>query len=134
MSIISSEERPLDYLPKIENHIAALKSFNKLKQQIFGNTIISGWQTTLKEFYNLYNNIENISKPPKVHILVTHVEEFLIKYAGNKGLGFYSEQTGETIHQKFEQVFDKYKIKNIDSEQYGLRLRRAVVEFSSTHI
>ena len=67
-------------------------------------------------------------------MLIAHSSEFLDKYGNHKGLGFYSEQTGETIHRNFELFFDKYRIKNIHSEKYGIHLKKAVVEFGSVHI
>ena len=89
----------------------------------------------MDEFKNIYLELENITVPPKVHILFNHVEEYISKFGiDQKGLGFYSEQTGESVHQKFEQTFSKYKIENTNAENYGLRLRKIVVEFSSLHI
>ena len=46
----------------------------------------------------------------------------------------FSEQTGEAIHKTFEYIFEKYKMKNIHSEKYGEQLKKAVVDFSSTHV
>ena len=37
-----------------------------------------------------------------MHILACHVKQFLQKFGKGKGLGFYSEQTGETVHEKFK--------------------------------
>ena len=76
----------------------------------------------------------NITKPLKVHMLLAHCTEFLEKYGSNKGLGFYSEQTGESIPGNFKAIFDKYKLKNIHSENYGKHLDKAVIEFGSVHI
>ena len=101
---------------------------------MFGTTLLQGWENTLSEFKRAYQNILNISRPPKIHILLSHCDEFLKLYGQGKGLGFFSEQTGEAIHKKFEPIFDKYKMKNKHSEQYGPRLRKAVVEFSSLHV
>ena len=56
------------------------------------------------------------------------------KYGKEEGLGFFSKQTGESIHQKFKPIFQRYKIKNTDSEKYGSHLLDAVVAFSSFNI
>ena len=79
-------------------------------------------------------NIPNTSRPPKIHTLLSHCDEFLKIYGQRKGLGFFSEQTGGAIHKKFEPIFDKYKMKNKHSELYRPRLRKAVVELSSLHV
>ena len=84
----------------------------------------------MNKFSHAYQNIPNINSPLKVHVLLAHLCEFIEKYSNGKGLGFYSKQTGEAIHQKFEPVLNKYQIKNIFSEQYGQRLLKAVIEFS----
>ena len=101
---------------------------------MFGTQLETGWKKSFKDFIYAYQQIPNITKPLKVHILIAHLGEYIEKYGNNKGLGFYSEQTGEAVHQKFETIFAKYCIKNIYSEQYGQNLLKAVVEFSSSHI
>ena len=134
MNNIAADDKLFYNLPNIKTHITALKIFNNLRIQMFGMTLHHGWKNTLAEFEQSYKKIPNISKPPKIHILLCHCCQFLKLYGQNKGLGFYSEQTGETVHSKFESIFSKYKIKNIHSEKYGNRLRKAVVDFSSIHV
>lgn len=121
-------------LPGAETHIEALCKFNVFRKLAFGNNLQTGWKESLNEFEGIYKRIPFITKPLKIHILVAHCSEFLERYGNDKGLGFYSEQTGETIHKKFEPIFNKYKIKNIHSEKYGIHLEKAVVEFGSGHI
>ena len=134
LSRINPSVPPFLNILEIKKHANALEKFNKLRIEIFGMNINDNWQEALMNFKYAYNEIPNITKPLKLHILFNHVEEFILKYGSGKGLGFYSEQTGESIHQKFAQLFNKYKMKNIESEQYGPRLKKAVVEFSSTRI
>ena len=131
---ITTEYELLSNLTGIKHHIKALKIFNNIRIQMFGTTLIQGWEETLSGFNKAYQSIPNITKPPKIHILLSHCAQFLKLYGQGKGLGFFLEQTGEAVHQKFESIFDKYKIKNIHSEQYGQRQRKAVVDFSSTHV
>ena len=131
---ISSLDIPDSIASNIQTHIAALKKFNEVKTKYL-ELNLHLWKKTLDEFKNIYLELENITVPPKVHILFNHVEEYISKFGiDQKGLGFYSEQTGESVHQKFEQTFSKYKIENTNAENYGLRLRKVVVEFSSLHI
>ena len=129
--ITNDEISCLVNLPEIKPHIEAIRNFNTLRKKAFGQQLESGWKIALDKFNISYKNIPNITKPLKVHILLAHLQEFIEKYGKNKGLGFYSEQTGEAVHQKFEKIFGKYFIKNIISEQYGKHLHKAVVEFSS---
>lgn len=121
-------------LPGAETQIEALRKFNVFRTLAFGNTIQPGWKDSLNEFDSAYKNISSISKPLKIHMLLAHSTEFIEKYSNDKGLGFYSEQTGEAIHRNFEAIFIKYKIKNIHSANYGKNLKKAVIEFGSVHI
>ena len=81
-----------------------------------------------------YGRIPGISNPLKMHILSAHCKTFISLYGKGKGLGFYSEQTGEAIHKKFDTTFGKYRMKNIKADDYGNYLLRAVIDFSSMHI
>ena len=92
------------------------------------------WKQALKDFQDAYLLIPHISLPSKVHIVFAHLDEFIEKYGDTKGLGFYSEQTGESVHKRFQDIFDKYKLKNIYADTYGKHLFKAVVEFSSVRI
>ena len=134
MNRISTSDTPLSNLSGVENHITAIKAFNEVRNNVFGTELKSGWKESLKNFRKSYSTIKNISRPLKVHILSCHVEDFVNEYSNGKGLGFYSEQTGESIHAKFEPCFNNYKMKNKDSLKYGKRLMNAVVEFSSMHV
>ena len=134
MKKITFEDELLSNITEIKHHIKAITIFNNLRIQMFGTTLQQGWEKTMSEFNKAYQSIPGITKPLKIHILLSHCTDFLKLYGQGKGLGFFSEQTGEAVHQKFEPIFDKYKMKNIHSEQYGQRLRKAVVEFSSTHV
>lgn len=75
-----------------------------------------------------------VSITPKLHILLDHLRESLDFLDDNVGLGFWSEQAGESIHHEFVQIWNKYKVKSPNNPSYGPRLKRTVVEFSSTHI
>ena len=134
MNKIESDCTQLSYLPGTKYHIGALKKLNNLRKQVFGTELGVTWQMSLREFEVAYTKIPNITKPLKVHVLLAHCKEFIDKYGKGKGLGFFSEQTGESIHQKFKPIFQRYKIINTDSEKYGSHLLDAVVAFSSFNI
>ena len=134
MNKIESDCTQLSYLPSTRYHIDAMKKLNNVRKQVFGTELGSTWKTSLREFEVAYRNIPNITKPLKVHVLLAHCKEFIVRYGKGKGLGFFSEQTGESIHQKFKPIFERYKIKNTDSEKYGSHLLDAVVAFSSLNI
>ena len=132
--IDSGEECCLSKLSDIECHIEPIKQFNNVRKKVFGNNLEAGWKKAIRDFSYAYKQIPNITKPLKVHIVIAHVCDFIEKYGNGRGLGFYSVQTGEALHHKFETIFDKYYIKNIYSKKYGQNLYKAVVKFSSFHL
>ena len=132
--IDNSEETILSGLSGVVHHVKAIKDLNTVRMKVFGNNLVSGWKKSLQDFEFSYKKIPDITKPLKVHVLTAHVSDFIEQYGKSKALGFYSEQTGEAVHQKFESIFSKYAIKNIYCDKYGQNLYKAVVEFSSSHI
>ena len=132
--IDSDEGLYLANIPEFEHHIQSIKEFNTLRKKAFGAQLKPGWKISLEKFDISYRKIPNITKPLKVHIILAHLSEFIEQYGENKGLGLFSEQTGEAVHQNFDIFFAKYCIKTIYADQYGQHLHKAVVEFSSSHI
>ena len=132
--IDSGEECCLSKLTDIECHIESIKQFNNVRKKVFGNKLEACWKEAIRDFSYAYKQILNITKPLKVHIGIAHICDFIEKYDNGRGLGFYSEEAGEALHQKFETIFSKYRIKNIYSEKYGQKHYKAVVEFSSIQL
>lgn len=77
------------------------------------------------------HEIEDISVTLKIHVLKTHIMECLQFIKHNDGLGYWSEQSGESLHREFSQTWERYKINTIEDELYLEKLFTAVVEFSS---
>ena len=69
---------------------------------------------------------------PKLHALVYHVGEFCL--LTGRGVGPWSEQTGESIHHDFSKTWEKCKIKDIDHPLYGEQLLKAVIMYNSQHL
>ena len=61
-------------------------------------------------------------------------ETLELHYLNEIGLGICSEQAGESIHCIFLKFWDNYKMNNMYDPAYEVRLKRAVVEFSSHHL
>ena len=90
--------------------------------KVFGNNLVSGWKKSLQDFEFSHKKIPDITKPLKVHVLTAHVSEFNEQYGKSKALGFYSEQTGEAVHQKFESkvpVFSFFSIRSYNTITCG---------------
>lgn len=122
-----------DYL-QIKPHVNALQKFNILRKSVFGNTVSPDWHESYINFCAFFQEIPNITKPLKVHIVFAHLPFFINNFSKGRDLGYFSEQTGESIHQKFNPICERYKLKNIESEKYGNHLLRSVIDFSSSNI
>ena len=69
----------------------------------------------------------SVSVTPKVHAVFYHIEEFCS--LTKMGLGPWSEQASESVHQEFTKCWGKYKVKNTDHPMYGQKLLEAVQMF-----
>ena len=105
-----------------------------MRKKIFGMHLQRGWKDSIESFISTYKKIPEVTVPLKIHIISAHLEDFLNKFSDGRGLGYFSEQTGEAIHQRFKPIFEKYKIKRIDSEEFADHLYKSVVEFSSINV
>ena len=61
-----------------------------------------------------------ISVTSKVHAVIFHIAEFC-EMTG-RGLGPWSEQTGESVHHDFKETWKRYKVNNTDRDIYGKNL------------
>ena len=50
------------------------------------------------------------------------------------GLGPWSEQTSESLHQEFTKCWEKYKVRDTDHPQYGSKLLQAVQTFNGLNM
>ena len=74
----------------------------------------------------------DLSVTLKMHVIFYHLLPALCNPAlQGRGLGVVSGQAGESIHQKFKILWNKYKINSLDNEIYGEQLKRAVKLLSS---
>lgn len=63
-----------------------------------------------------------------------HVKESLNYIENNNGLGYWSEQSGESIHRDFLKFWARYKVSSYHHVSYASQLLKAVIEFSSLHL
>ena len=76
----------------------------------------------------------DITITPKVHILLMHVPDFTTKH--NRSLGWYSEQTLESVHHDFKiNCWEKQGYKrSIGHPDYSQNLTREAIVYSSKNI
>lgn len=55
----------------------------------------------IEELKKALESIDKLSATLKIHVILSHVEEGFQFIEKNNGLGFWSEQSGESIHRDF---------------------------------
>lgn len=121
---------------RIEPFVAAFKAMNNVVEACFSNYR----RKDLSEIKSLIGHLEKtiyaceISITLKFHVLIEHLEESLQFMNSIHGFGYWSEQSGESIHHEFYIYWERYKINNMEAESFPSRLMRAVVEFSSENL
>lgn len=119
---------------QIQPYISVFKAMNKVVDSCFSTRKVSeNLDLHLEMLKKCFYAVPHVSETLKIHILLNHIQE-CVKFIDNEGLGIWSEQAGESIHHEFNKYWMKYKINSIESKNYLLRLKKAVVECSSRHI
>ena len=78
--------------------ILALKQFSSVKDACFGQYLdVQNYENYIKQFMTTYRSLP-ISIPLKLHVLESHAVEFLKDMGEQFGLGFFSEQSYEAMH------------------------------------
>lgn len=120
---------------RIVPYISALKAMNKVVNCCFtAGKVGPSLDTYISELDTALKSIENLSTTLKIHVILAHIQESFQYIDDNNALGFWSEQSGESVHREFLKYWNRYKINSINDESYSPRLLKAVVEFSSLHI
>ena len=115
----------------VEKYIVAFKSFNSVVESCFGKKLHPDFEKMIALFAKDYLKL-GISVTPKVHAVFFHVSEFCLMTG--QGLSPWSEQTGESVHHDFKQIWNNYKVKIIERPIYGENLLKAVAAYNSKHI
>ena len=69
----------------------------------------------------------------QVHIIESHVSEFLKLKGEVAGLGFWSEQAMEAGHHDFKTEWEKVKV-SANHAEYSERMFQTVVRYAGKHI
>ena len=116
---------------ELQSYVQTFKAFDEVVDACYSRELKSNYKDKIGEFKKNYLNL-GVNVTPKVHAVMYHVEEFCeIK---GMGLSPWSEQTCESLHHDFNQVWQNYKVKNRDHEEYGQRLLNAMQIYNSKHL
>ena len=134
---IKSQSLP-DSCDKVKISAAAntLTLFNAVVSSSFGNLVKGDWVQDIHNFCTSYRALPGISYPPKFHLVEGHLQQFLERrWAQDKsyegfGCGYWSEQPFESVHEKFDNFWDNYKVGR-EHEDYGKKLKDAFMSWNS---
>ena len=111
--------------------VAAFRSFNDVVAACYGYNLASDYKQKIRKFRFDYMKL-GISVTPKIHAVFFHIEEFC-DFSGT-GLGAFSEQTAESLHQEFSKCWENFFVKDFDNPAYPERFLSAVKMFNSLHM
>ena len=118
---------PADFSPYVD----AFEKLNDVVHSCYGNDLLPDYDLNINDFKDAFLQLK-ISVTPKVHAIFFHIEDFCS--LTKMGLGPWSEQASESVHQEFSKCWKKYTIKSTDNPLYGIKLLEAVQMFNSLNI
>ena len=117
--------------PQLRQYVETFDKLNDVVHSCYGNDLLPDYDLNIDEFKNDFLQL-NISVTPKIHAIFFHIEEFCS--LTKMGLGPWSEQASESVHQEFSKCWDKYKVKHTDHPLYGQKLLEAVQMFNGLNL
>lgn len=116
-------------------YINAFKIMNKVVDCAFtSGRVGEGLEGHLNKLDGALDALEEVSETLKLHVLKTHTLDCIQYLENYHGLGYWSEQCGESVHREFLITWERHKINDIDNPSYADHLLSAVIEFSSLNI
>lgn len=111
----------------------AMIAFVELKKRCFGLKISEdSYVAQLRDFKTACSVLPIKKIPLKMHILISHLDRSLRET--RRGLGADSEQAFEGAHHDFDIMWGRYRVRHEKSAVYSDNLRRATVNFNTSHI
>ena len=117
--------------PNFSQFVETFDKLNDVVHSCFGNNLLPDYDLNINDFKNSFMRL-NINVTPKVHTVFFHIEEFCS--LTKMGLGPWSEQASESVHQEFTKCWKKYAVKSTDHPLYGPKLLEAVQMFNGLNI
>ena len=117
--------------PEFNQYVKAFRRFNNVVEICYGYSLAENYKDIIQIFKTDFLKLK-ISITPKVHAVMYHTAEFC-DIVGT-GLGPYSEQTSESLHQEFKKCWKNCFVKSNDHTTYPEHLLDAVRTFNSMSI
>ena len=139
------------------NHVRpivhALEAFKLVKDACFGQTLDPQFEMIIDQFGMAWAKT-GMSFAPKIHAVLVHVPQFLNakaeehrfrqekegkpmseRTAFSRGLGYWSEQASESVHNDFHSLWvgASYK-RGLTHPAYALQLKTCVATYNARHV
>ena len=108
----------------------ALKAFNEVRLACFGQKLDPDFKEKIAKFKSAFEKLE-MGIFPKMHIVFDHIGDFCDDHGP---LGPYAEQSFESVHYAFAEMWKTSYKRNMDDESYPGKLLDAVVQFNTLRI
>ena len=115
--------------------MSTLESFRDVVSSCFGFLLDPFFRDVLARFkinFLALHRQFNVSVTNKIHIILTHVQEFC--EMTDKALGEFSEQETENAHTAYDDTWNRYKVKDSSSTVYHQQYFKSVMDFNSRNI
>ena len=115
--------------------LETLESFRDVVDSCFGFLLDPYYKQVLAKFRDKFSVLQkmfNVSMTNKLHIISTHVEDFCDQVG--RGLGEYSEQETENAHSALKMIWDRYRVRDLNSKVYHVNYFKAVMNFNSNNV
>ena len=112
-----------------------LSAFKDVVDSCFGYVLDPFYKQVLAKFRGSLTKLAdvfNVSFTNKLHVICVHLEEFF-DLVGN-GLAMYSEQETENSHSDFDSLFDRYRVKDVESKMFGVQYLMAVMNYNANNV
>ena len=122
---------PAELLPFVDT----MRAFYDVVESTFGYTLDPFYENCINNFKLSFETLQGkfqITETVKVHMIKNHVQQYITMTG--RSLGTESEQALENAHSSFQVIWNKYKVKNSQSEIYKLMYFRAIMNFNGDHI
>ena len=110
--------------------VNAFTAFSVVVESCYGKDLLPNYKEAISQFQSKYNQL-NISVTPKIHAVFYHIIDFCDRR--HLGLGWWSEQSCESVHHDFKQTWDRYSV-SFTNSRYHEQLLKAVKDYCSKHL
>ena len=103
--------------------VDCMESLQKVRKACFGFTLDGNYKEYIEDFkadWTQLNHEFGISFPNKVHIITSHLADFIERQ--KRPLGEFTEEVVEAAHQRLDKIWEWYCVKMVEKESHGKKI------------